>query len=90
MEKKGRLATWTATVPIKITFAADERLDGDEVFEAAIKEIHKRTEDGNVESGYFDILWEEVAIVEKEIHRTRAEILEEKRQWLEFTGGAKL
>lgn len=80
-----RKATYTVEVPIKFTFAGNNDLSGDDLFKVAIKECYKR-----LESGYFDVLENELHIRNKLTHYTREEIRERNRQWEEFIfGGVK-
>lgn len=82
--EKKRQATYTINVPMQITFCADNDIDGEEFLKIAEKEVYKRTTDGHIECGYFDVLFEQMRIVKKETHRTREEIAEEKRAWDKF------
>ena len=77
--EKKRQATYTINVPIQITFATDCDIDVEELYEKARKEVTKR-----LVSGYFDVLTEKVEVVDKLPHRTRQEILAEKKAWDEF------
>ena len=80
-----RKATYTVEVPIRFTFADKNMLSGDDLFKAAIAECHKR-----LESGYFDVLTQELHVRNKVTHYTREEIRERNRQWDEFVfGGVK-
>ena len=82
MEK--RKATFTVKVPIQITFVADDKLDCEELFKFAEKEIEKR-----LESGYFDVLNQQIEVVDKITHYSRDEIRQRNRAWQEFLWGTK-
>lgn len=77
MEK--RRATYTINVPIQITFATDNDLTPEELFEQSKAEVLKR-----LANGYFDVLLEKVDVVSKIKHRSREEIAEENRAWESF------
>lgn len=77
--EKKRQATYTINVPLQITFAADCDITEEELYSTAEKEVYKR-----LASGYFDVLTAKIDVVSKLPHRTRQEILAEKKAWEEF------
>ena len=79
MENQKRRATYTINVPIQITFAADNDLTAEELFEQSKGEVLRR-----LSNGYFDVLLEKVELIEKVKHRTREEIAEENKAWNDF------
>lgn len=68
MEKKKRQATYTISVPMQITFVADNDLDADEFSEVAKQEVFKR-----LANGYFDVYPDKYDILKKETHYTTEE-----------------
>ena len=83
--EKKRQATYTISVPIQITFAADCDIEDEELYVLAEQEVEKR-----LVSGYFDVLTEKLDVVSKYPHRTREEILAEKAVWEEIFANSRL
>ena len=74
-----RQATYTAEVPIKFSFLADNELSGDELFEVAKKELMKV-----LASGYFDVETKRVEVVDKVTHYTKEEKEAQNKMWAEI------
>jgi ribosomal protein S17E len=68
MEKKKRQATYTISVPMQITFVADNDLTPGEFEKVSTKEVLKR-----LANGYFDVFPEQYDIKKKIVHYTTEE-----------------
>lgn len=87
MEKK-RQATYTIEIPIRFTVAGDNDMDCKELFDWAVKQAYER-----LQSGYFDVMENDVEIINKITHYTRKELLEREKAWQKFfkeTGAVSL
>lgn len=78
METK-RKATYTVEIPIRFTYTANNEMGDKEFLESVEKEVYKR-----LENGYFDVFIDKAEVVSKLTHRTREEIIAEKKKWDEF------